>query len=308
LSIGVVALSKIDTATAQVLLLSIIATNFFLLLGLGRIYYHKRRQARPNTIASLHTSALLASIVFALIPITLPTIISDSRSTTSSYGNTEVAPSALVVVRTAAIISLLVYASQIFPLCYEKADLLETTNGLLRFLMLDNGNSGATNSLKDMDVPAGLGDNRPKKQVLEMTDIKVIFVASSVMQPVLCIFLLDSMVLNQEQWSTSVFCKIMITALVTGLAGLAACYLHAQQLKLFEQDMYPTETRTRQIVLVTRLLFVAHPACILVQWADHVTSLSVMAPFPAALFFAAYFFETRIDDLYVLAVFLYSRH
>jgi hypothetical protein len=42
LSLAVVALIKKDMATTQVLLVSIVATNYFLLVGLGRMYDHKR--------------------------------------------------------------------------------------------------------------------------------------------------------------------------------------------------------------------------------------------------------------------------
>jgi hypothetical protein len=152
-----------------------------------------------------------------------------------------------------------------------------------------------------MDTHQGLGNDRPKKRGLGKTVIRVIFAASSVMQPMLCIPLVNSMVLNQEPRSKLVFSKIIITAFLTGLVGLAACSLHAQQLKLLKQDVDPAEARKRLMALITQLFFVAYPVCILVQWAASATSLPATAPFPAALFFAAYLFETRIDDPYVLA-------
>lgn len=70
---------KIEIATAQLLLLSIVATNYFPLLGLGRIYNYKRQQTFSNAIDPQYALALL----FGLVMTVLPTALDDGVSATA---------------------------------------------------------------------------------------------------------------------------------------------------------------------------------------------------------------------------------
>lgn len=299
-SLILVAVLKAEAATAHVLLLSFVATNYFLWLGLARIYGNKHQHNYATVMASIHMRALFWVLTLAIIPSALPTSVDDGRfaKSSSSHANTSAATSAIV----AAVMSLLVLFLYTADICLKHSPIPAEIDSCI-----ERGKNGLETDnlvLNGRDTRVDWKPTRlhPSEGV---SIVGAILVAASVMYGFLSVLLLDSVVFVDEQHSTLVFVKILITALLSALTGLAASYLHAWR---FGTCVDPVqEAKCAVVALIMRLLLVARPICVIVEWTAY-GSLLVVDPMTVALFLAAYLSQNTGQNLHVAQTLFRGQH
>jgi hypothetical protein len=312
-----VAVLKKEMATTQVLLLSMVATNYFLLLGLSRMYDHRRQQTLSDTINPRYALVLLLALLMTVLPAAL-----DDGLSASTKLDHAVAPSsatlpekAATMARIMAVLSLVIFAAYITLICYMGSDMERIIRTLRRQVSIGRDNTG-----KSKDELSGVNSSdcirnslamRPQSNSASplMTSASYtarsdkvpwrsafIFILSIVFHPVFCIALVDATAPDPGRWSTLVFVKILIITLITGLTGLAAYVAHGLRTKrTFDSAKTPADV----VALITRLLLCFRPLCIVIQWAVYGTPPPAVALFPAALLLSAYFLENSIGEMYV---------
>jgi uncharacterized membrane protein YtjA (UPF0391 family) len=311
-------------ATTQVLILSIVATNYFLLLGLGRMYDHKRQQTFTDAINPRYACVLLFSLVITV----LPTALDDglSASTRLDHAVTNMAPSnatmpqkAATMARIIAVLSLVIFVVYVTLVCYMGSDMERMCRALCGQTIRGKDNSKnepSGENLSNCRTCRGRGfpgsltrEPRHKSTFFFMESASytarsnkgpwryvLLFIASSVSLPFLCNALVNATVPGPELWSTLIFVKIMVITLFTGLTGLVAYVAHVLY---FARTFDSAKAQADMVALITRLLLFFRPLCVVIQWAVHGTPPPAVALFPAALLLAAYFLETSIGEVYV---------
>jgi hypothetical protein len=310
--------------STQVLLLSIVATNYFLLLGLGRMYDHKRQPIDPQ-----HAPALL----FGLVMIVLPTALGTAGL---GFAFADVAPSSTTLLQKAAtmshiiaVLSLVIFVAHVTLVCYLHSgehrfsfSVLQHARDPENTRLSKNELFGRESSDNHNSLPMirhdssnyGLSPDicHAKSGEVSWKRCAFIFFLSSVSHPALCIALVDATAPEPGRWSVLVFVKILITTLLMGLTGITGLTrltrtvtyaAHVQQIKTPEAKLSRVEdtgkARAGVVALIIRLLLFVHPLCVVIQWVFYGTHPPAVALFPAALLLAAYFLETSMGEMYV---------
>jgi hypothetical protein len=297
--------------TTQVLLLSIVATNYFLLLGLGRMYDHKRQPIDPQ-----YAPALLFGLVMTVLPTALGTA-------GLGFAFADMAPSSATLLHKAAtmahiiaVLSLVIFVAHLTLVCYLHSGEQRFSLSVLEHARDSEKNRLSKNELFERDssdthnsLPMKPHNWRnyfyhAKSGEVSWKECAFIFFLSSVSHPALCIALVDATAPEPGRWSIQVFVKILITTLLMGLTGLTGTVTyaaHAQQIPVakLSRAVDTGGVRAGVVALITRLLLFVHPLCIVIQWVVYGTPPPVVALFPAALLLAAYFLENSMGEMYV---------
>jgi hypothetical protein len=299
----VVAVLKIDMATTQVLLLSMVATNYFLLLGLGRMYDHNASDA----IAPHYAPALFFGLVMTVLPTAL-----DTAGLGFALG--DMAPSSPTLLQKAAtmahiiaVLSLVIFAAYLTLVCYLHSGQQRFSLSISKYAR--HNQFGRDSSGTTMPLPTKRHDHEPafchanSDKASWRCAVTLIFILLSVSHPVLCIALVDATAPEPRRWSILVFVKILLTTLLMGLTELTGTAAYIQLKKKSKADLSKgvdmAKARAGVVALITRLLLFVHPLCVVIQWAVYATPPPAVALFPAALLLAAYSLENSVGEMYV---------
>jgi Ca2+/H+ antiporter len=306
------------------LIVSIIATHYFLLLGLGAIHggQHRHKISYPKLMASMHSRAIVFGLIFAFIPTALGMnsmgkVTTRSATFHSDHGSTSIAPRRLsgtqiagTVSHIAAIASLLFYVCHSSIVCNghriwtsqahgynrmfsdyrdnpEADDFVRGTNRNLTSFVAETLQIHGQNWISAKDSPH---DSETPNAAL----MTLIFIASGSMNILLCVFLADSMFPKpQAQGASLVDVRVLTTALCFGLTGFVALHMRARRRDI---SVDPAEAISEVIASITRILCAVLPLCILVEWAVSATTPLLFDVFQIALFIAGYVFQSSRDD------------
>jgi hypothetical protein len=309
--------------TAQMLIVSIIATHYFLLLGLGAIHggQHMQKISYPKLMASIHSRALVFGLIFAFIPTALgiysmgevtTTLSGRSAAIQSDHESTSIVPRsrsemqlAGTVSHIASIASLLFFVCHSSIVCNGHKKCAREAHGLNRMFrdyrkspeaddFVRGTNRNLTSFVAETLHIQGREWVSTKDKTPNAALMTLIFIASGSMNILLSVFLADSMFPKpQAQGASLVDVRVLTTALCFGLTGFAALHMRARR---GGTGVDPAEAISEVMASITRILCAVLPLCILVEWAVSGTAPLLFDVFQIALFIAGYVLQTSRDD------------